>query len=552
MSDSVKTIQGSDGAKYELTQKQFDLFTNWYNKKALAKRLKGLDYPVGQAIVDYMADPVIHPSRKTGVRRVETAQSRARTEGYFQRQAREKLKAIKESSVKFPSDRDSVKNYASWNLPPHAWSTPMGVADGGKYSKKAGRESLRRGRIYWIGNAASQKVTTFDEATKKFKESFLTESIPKRAYGFQFMWNPDSYSVQNALQTKYAPTQDDIFSQGFGMFPGASVLQFTVRLDRTNDFAALKSMTSTSLDEDYEFYRRYYLPNELPFNSSGSTDRASNGKISKLEWLRRYGTMADVEYLYRAVNDINTTKKTLTDGLVSADIGYMGFSLLAIDLGPMRYTGYITGISINHLLFTEDYIPIRSDLTISINVMASALAGSMSDKEVAESPTDSNPPTFADDYTRKNNDKVKTVANALEYMMWRNSINSTLAKDANYDWEKTNGWCLRTCRFAWGFDSSEVSAKVAWEKTPKKHKREKTTDFPPGALVYFSGDKNGYGHVTIASADPGYVWTTDYLGNGHVDKVSIAALTGDVPDAKWNLTYLGWTDWLNGKTLPLN
>jgi murein DD-endopeptidase MepM/ murein hydrolase activator NlpD len=43
---------------------------------------------------------------------------------------------------------------------------------------------------------------------------------------------------------------------------------------------------------------------------------------------------------------------------------------VALELGPTYYIGYLTSISVNHLMFTEEYVPIRSDVSLSMNVMA--------------------------------------------------------------------------------------------------------------------------------------------------------------------------------------
>ena len=147
-------------------------------------------------------------------------------------------------------------------------------------------------------------------------------------------------------------------------------VQFTIRLDRTNDFACFKRLHDQEDSRSWKSptsLERYYTQ-EIPGEIARWNDKFTFKP--KIDWLMNYGTLADLEFLYRAINDITIVSKETKKGYLSADIGYLGFSSLAFELGPMHYIGFITGVSVNHLMFTQEYIPIRSDVTISANVMA--------------------------------------------------------------------------------------------------------------------------------------------------------------------------------------
>jgi len=58
-------------------------------------------------------------------------------------------------------------------------------------------------------------------------------------------------------------------------------------------------------------------------------------------------------------------------GRVTSDIGFLSATLVKIEIGPLNYLGYINGISVNHLQFTTDMKPIRSQVQITANLMAS-------------------------------------------------------------------------------------------------------------------------------------------------------------------------------------
>jgi hypothetical protein len=59
-------------------------------------------------------------------------------------------------------------------------------------------------------------------------------------------------------------------------------------------------------------------------------------------------------------------------GIITADIGFLMPTLLNIDVGPLSYIGYVTSMSVNHTMFTQDMIPIQSTVNISLNLLATA------------------------------------------------------------------------------------------------------------------------------------------------------------------------------------
>lgn len=279
------------------------------------------------------------------------------------------------SAVTANVSRAEMKNNCKWNLPPHMWSLPYRDSD--TYGKSSG--SARRGKIfYYTFNPQDQSPTVMSQDPNDPSKTVMTSGTyttgDARKYGFQFMWNPETYSTNTSLQPDITPSKDDIWVSGAGMFPGVETVSFTIRLDRTNDFACFRKYypngkTTLREDEKVELIKKYY-PEKIPNESNHAVDVVGAKKISKLDWLMKYGTLADLEYLYRVFTDINVVNKPLGDNFVTADVGFIGFFIVCIEVGPVYYLGYITGVNVNHLAFTEDYIPIRTDVTISVNIMA--------------------------------------------------------------------------------------------------------------------------------------------------------------------------------------
>lgn len=104
------------------------------------------------------------------------------------------------------------------------------------------------------------------------------------------------------------------------------------------------------------------------------------------------------------------------------------------------------------------------------------------------------------------------------------------------------GYCLRWARSRAGVPAKYLSADVAWRHAHGKHRRDRTP--PAGAAVYWTGGSHGYGHVAI-SVGHGKVRSTDAGGEGHVATVDLGW-----PHRVWGLRYAGWSDSINGYTIP--
>jgi hypothetical protein len=267
-----------------------------------------------------------------------------------------------------------------FNLPPHAWSKPVLPATINNHAEDSQKNPIvadgisarpnisddnRRGKLWYWYSAGSNEVTgTSAEQAKQ------QNWIKDRKYGFQFMWNPETYSTSVSLNTSVTPSPFDDFALAVGAFPANQQVNFTCRVDRTNDFYCFKGLSQTAPDgtasiKDYSSVATYY--------DGGKGISDFNKKIDDL--LRR-GTLADIEYIYRAVSGGGIVNIA---GIQTSDIGYLPASLCRFDLGPVSYVGYINSLSVEHQTFNQSMIPIRSDVSISFNVMSvQTTAGSAS------------------------------------------------------------------------------------------------------------------------------------------------------------------------------
>jgi hypothetical protein len=282
-----------------------------------------------------------------------------------------------------------------FNLPPHQWSLPVRPIeqepkDVGFLNSKTGYfaedifnatstpesfHGTRRGRIwYWHSASALQKFNTDSGKVESLAESVskLTKSTEgvelkndDRKWGFQFLWNPSEISTNVARNMDITPSAADTLRVVSGVFPGQETVNFNILLDRVNDFACIRSSKVKDFNDFSKFYTASY---------PGQGKQAFG---EQLEALMRQGTMADLEYLFRAINGsgMGVEKWGTLMGKRTANLGYLQPTLLGISLGPDRlnnlsYVGWLSNIAINHNMFTQDMIPMRTTVTLSIECFA--------------------------------------------------------------------------------------------------------------------------------------------------------------------------------------
>lgn len=285
-----------------------------------------------------------------------------------------------------------------WNLPPHKWSLPVlhTTVNESHYTNtkvpapKVANDSYRRGRLWWKANP---DITVISGDANRTQTRTAVGDVGRK-YGFQFLWNPESFGTSVSVQLDATPTVQDRFLGVSGAFPGTETISFVIRLDRTNDFACAATLLnrlnvdlkrrktaapSAFSEADVKEFASFYTSNNSFQVQPGNVQRGNIG--AKLVDLLQRGTLADVEYLYRAINGPGPGGSTENGkpiewmngrGIKTADIGWLMPTLLHVDIGPLSYDGYVTALQVNHTYFTPDMIPLRTDLNISLNILATA------------------------------------------------------------------------------------------------------------------------------------------------------------------------------------
>ena len=258
-----------------------------------------------------------------------------------------------------------------WNLPPHTWSLPVRPSENepsaSSFNASSTFHNLRRGRLwFWCGaediNAYADdgSLTTLGDkadAAAKSKTGVNGESLnlADTNYGFQFLWNPTTVSSSVMRNMEITPSQGDRLKAVAGAFPGQETVSFNIVIDRINDFACLKAALNPS--------------SLVGYYKTGYPSQKDDSVSSKINELMKKGTMADLEYLFKAINGGYRWQSLL--GKETANIGFLMPTLLGLVLGPdvtqsLSYVGWLTGITMQHEIFTQDMIPLRT--TVSLNM----------------------------------------------------------------------------------------------------------------------------------------------------------------------------------------
>lgn len=159
----------------------------------------------------------------------------------------------------------------------------------------------------------------------------LSESGDLMRYGFRFLYNPTTVSGSQNISTNFIPNPSS---------PVGMVLQ-----------TGLEAITLT------------LLLNRSPELQGGASKDDYIHPLNPGDWegIKERGTHYDLEYLYRVANGTHNTQ--MRDG--TGDIGILLPNPANLLLGPNRTYGAIGGIIAKDIMFTGDYVPMITEVSIS-------------------------------------------------------------------------------------------------------------------------------------------------------------------------------------------
>ena len=266
-----------------------------------------------------------------------------------------------------------------FNLPPHAWSLPINPATTNTsiYKGNTVDNSTRRAIMWYYADAQGVSdngiLTPSNTPTNKTTTGTTKSTEANTNWGFQFLWNPQQFSSVLTRNANVVPSALDSHAALSGLFTAMEAIQLTIVIDRVNDFACFKSSYSPWAASPASTFINYY--------NAGGTAGKLQDIPTLIDDLMKKGTMADIEFIYKMINGSGRVDESGKDlvwvnalNRETADLSFLSPTAIALQLGPntdsLSYVGWIESLSINHTMFTEDMIPIHSEIAVSFNAFS--------------------------------------------------------------------------------------------------------------------------------------------------------------------------------------
>lgn len=305
------------------------------------------------------------------------------------------------NQYKPPPIADGTSTYAhpslmKYNLPPHSWSLPITPSALNSTLSRNGTSAInpfdnspintkidhstRRGIMYRYDNTGTNTgvgsgITSTPPSSGTSTDANIKVSNPTALddyWGFQFLWNPSTISTVLTRNANVVPSNLDKFSASSGLFTAMEALQFSITINRVNDFAALKGFFTTVypgvITTFSDFATKYY--------ATGYPTTATQDITQQVTDLLAKGTMADVEYILRMLNGSGLNGQVWVNALNrhTSDLGFLQPVPIAIQFGPnpdsLSYIGWVESLQIKHTQFTEDMIPLHTDIDVTFNAFS--------------------------------------------------------------------------------------------------------------------------------------------------------------------------------------
>jgi hypothetical protein len=110
-----------------------------------------------------------------------------------------------------------------------------------------------------------------------------------------------------------------------------------------------------------------YINKDGSLNSGKTVDNLwpqNKPNADTLKRIRNRGTMYDVEFLLQTMFSYEPIRSQLRGK--TSDIGFLGAFPVELHLGnKLRYVAIIDNITVNHVIFTEDMVPMFTTVSIS-------------------------------------------------------------------------------------------------------------------------------------------------------------------------------------------
>jgi hypothetical protein len=215
-------------------------------------------------------------------------------------------------------------------------------------------------KLFWTSeeNGAGKGTIQMDRQTNTMeilaqaqKASKTPKQFDPNFYGFKFHYNPTTVNMTWAGMAGANPVYeaaglDPAIPFASNLFTGT--INFVVVLNRIQDLALLNK------DGSYKNGSNPYAPVEI-----SPEDR---------KLIANKGTMYDLEYLFHAMHGFMTSTnfQSVLMGGKTNDPGWLPVRPVELHLGnKLRYRVRVSGLEVNHKMFSSQMIPIFSEVSFS-------------------------------------------------------------------------------------------------------------------------------------------------------------------------------------------
>ena len=210
-------------------------------------------------------------------------------------------------------------------------------------------------------------ITAANVAEAVKSSAYQGSKIDTNIYGFKFLYNPSSVSMNWGAVQKTDPTYQSLGIDPF--VPGTtnliqSYLEFSIIINRIEDFNYLdqnglkRVQGGLSQKENGLFTPTSTQVNPYPKNVSNS----------ELIQIFEKGTMYDVEYLFKTMHALtgNIGYKSLLMNGITSDPGWLPVRPVELHLGnKLRYKVRVQNLTVEHTVFNPRMVPILSTVTFT-------------------------------------------------------------------------------------------------------------------------------------------------------------------------------------------
>lgn len=215
-------------------------------------------------------------------------------------------------------------------------------------------------KLFWTSteNGAGKGTIQMDRQTNTMeilaqaqKASKTPKQFDPNFYGFKFHYNPTTVNMTWAGMAGANPVYeaaglDPAIPFASNLFTGT--VNFVVVLNRIQDLALLNK------DGSYKNGSNPYAPVEI--------------SVEDRKLIANKGTMYDLEYLFHAMHGFMTSTnfQSVLMGGKTNDPGWLPVRPVELHLGnKLRYRVRVSGLEVNHRIFSSQMIPIFSEVSFS-------------------------------------------------------------------------------------------------------------------------------------------------------------------------------------------